>query len=199
MIGLYYKEGIKWVNWKDVDDYLVTRRDLIHYDGKIPNGVKDDYLDRGGVGIVMAFAERLRDGKFYFAVKKRGKAYPQYDYFLWLDSLSDGRPFLSSNKPIELSFMDAGLFHYMVTHAIDYDIGEGEVIAGILIDNGIIRLTSTPLHPVVEIDIGDTPIPIMFHMAKQLMTENTEIESVIWANMDIIAVNGEPVRRYKGF
>jgi len=172
----------------------VTRHDLIYYNGKIPNGVKDDYLD-GGVGIVRAFIQKLRDRDFYFVVKKRGKAHPQYDYFLWLDGLGDGYPFLSCNKPIELSFMDADLFQYMVKHAIGYDIGKGEVIAGTLLDNGIIRLASTRTHPVVEIDIGDIPLPIMFSSAKQLMTNSMEIESVIWANMDIIAVNGKPVRR----
>jgi len=194
VIGLYWKEGIEWVNWEHEDNYLVTRRDLIYYDGEIPNGVKDDYLDRG-VGIVRAFIQKLRDGDFYFAVKKRGKAHPQYDYFLWLGGLGDGYPFLSCNKPIELSFMDADLFQYMAEHAIGYDIGKGEVIAGTLLDNGIIRLVSTAMRPVVKIDIGDTPLPIMFFNVKQLMTETTEIESVIWANMDIIAVNGEPVRR----
>lgn len=194
MIGLYWKEGIEWVNWEHEDNYLVTRRDLIYYDGETLNRVKDDYLDRG-VGIVRAFMQKLRDGDFYFAVKKRGKVHPQYDYFLWLGGLGDGYPFLSCNKPIELSFMDADLFQYMAKHAIGYDIGKGEVIAGTLLDNGIIRLASTRMQPAVKIDIGDTPLPIMFFGAKQLMTETTEIESVIWANMNIIAVNGEPVRR----
>ena len=60
MIGLYWKEGIEWVNWEHEDNYLVTRRDLIYYDGEILDGVKDDYLDRG-VGIVRAFMQKLRD------------------------------------------------------------------------------------------------------------------------------------------
>ena len=69
MIGLYYKEGIKWLDLEE-KDYLVARFGMLRYQGEIPIEVKDRYLTHLGVGLVRNFMQRLRGGDFYLKIER---------------------------------------------------------------------------------------------------------------------------------
>jgi len=53
MIGLYYKEGIKWIKWTSKYDYLVTRYKIVYHFGKVLENVKNDYLTGEGVDAIL--------------------------------------------------------------------------------------------------------------------------------------------------
>jgi len=200
MIGLYYKEGIKWLDLEEEEkDYLVARFGMLRYQGEIPIEVKDRYLTHLGVGLVRNFMQRLRSGDFYLKIERWGKGHVCYNYYLGLNSLDNTYLFLTTcgtNKP---RYFEAYWFKHIVENAVNHYIGEGEAIAGVLLWGGKIKIRGTmrtyDYHAKlrVMIDTGGTYLPIAIDDIRRLMKGRWRIKSVIWANREIIRANDFPI------
>jgi hypothetical protein len=201
MIGLYYKEGVKWLDLEEEEekDYLVTRFGMLRYQGEIPIEVKDRYLTHLGVGLVRNFMQRLRGGDFYLKVERWNEGHACYNYYLGLNSLDNTHPFLTTCGTNKLRYFDAYWFKHIVENAVRHYIAEGEVIAGVLLWGGGIKIKGAvrtyDYHAKlrVMIDISSTYLPIAFDDVRRLMKGRNRITSVTWANMKIIMVNDLPI------
>jgi len=200
MIGLYYEEGIKWLDLdEDEKDYLVARFGMFRYHGEIPVEIKDRYLTHLGVGLVRNFMQRLRAGDFYLKIERWYKGHVCYNYYLGLNSLDNTHPFLTicgTNKP---RYFEAYWFKHIVENAVNHYIGEGEAIAGVLLWGGGIKIRGTvrtyDYHAKlrVMIDTSGTYLPIAIDDTRRLMKGRSRITSVTWANRKIIMVNDLPI------
>jgi len=194
MIGLYFKEGIKWLEWTNKYDYLVTRYAMMHYFGEVPDGVKDHYLTNEGVDLARFFMKRLYSGDFYLEGKKWVKGHVCYRYYLGLDSPNYLYPFLTTCGPIRrLRYIEVYWFKHIIESVFNHYIGEGEAIAGVLLENGLIKLVSRDMGVGVMIDISDTYLPMAFNDVRRFMKGKKRIKSVTWANRKIIMINDLPV------
>lgn len=193
MIGLYYKEGIKWLDWEDKYDYLVTRYKMIYYYGKIPDRVKDYYLTDEGVHLVRVFMQRLYKGNFYLKIERWNNGHVCYNYYLGLDSLSSTPPFLTTCAVNKSRYFEAYWFKHIVEYAVNHYIGEGEAIAGAILENFPFKLVSHSNDVGVRIDISSTYLTIAIDDVMRLMKGRNRITSVTWANRKIIMINDLPI------
>jgi len=198
MIGLYYKEGIKWLDLEE-KDYLVSRFGMLRYQGEIPIEVKDHYLTHLGVGLVRNFMQRLRGGNFYLKVERWSKGHVCYNYYLGLDSLDNTHPFLTTCGTNKLRYFDAYWFKHIVENAVNHYIGEGEAIAGVLLWGGGIKIKGARrtynYHAQLRImiDTSSTYLPIAIDDVRRLMKGRWRITSATWANRKIIMVDDLPI------
>ena len=199
MIGLYYKEGIKWLDLEE-KDYLVARFGMLRYQGEIPIEIKDRYLTHLGVGLVRNFMQRLRGGDFYLKIERWSKGHVCYNYYLGLNSLDNTHQFLTTCGANKLRYFDAYWFKHIVENTVNNYIAEGEVIAGVLLWGGRIKIKGArrtyDYHAQlrVMIDISDTYLPIACDSIKWIMRGRKSIESATWANRKIIMVNNSPIK-----
>ena len=193
MIGLYFKEGIKWLDWTSRYNYLVTRYEVYYYYGEIPDNAKEDYLTDEGVGLVRFFMKRIHGKYFYFEGERSSSDHRCYSFYLGLDNLDYSYSiFLTCGSRIP-RYIGSYSFKHIVEHIVNHYIGQGEAIAGVLLENGKIKIINHNTHPEVEIDISDTYLPIAYSMVRRLMKGRKWVKSVTWANGEVIKVNGEPV------
>ena len=194
MIGLYYKEGIKWLDWEGKYDYLVTRYKMLYYYGKVPDRAKEDYLTNEGVDLVRVFMQRLRNGDFYLKVERWNSGHTCYNYYLELNSLDNTHPFLTTCGTNKLRYFDAYWFKHFVENTVNHYIGMGEAIAGVLLEDGMIKLTNHSMSAGVDIDVSGTYLPIAVDDVRRLMKGRCRVKSVTWANRKIIMVNDSPIK-----
>ena len=186
MIGLYYKEGIKWLDWEDKYDYLVTRYQMLYYHGKVPDRIKDHYLTSDGVYLVRVFMQRLHEGDFYLEGKRWGFDYSCYIYYLWLDKLDHKCPILETCSTVRLRYAEVSWFKYAVENAVHHYIGGGEAIAGALLEDNKIRLDNRNAHVRVDIDMSNTYLPIAINDIRRFMRKKKRIISATWTHGKII-------------
>lgn len=191
MIGLYFKEKILWHGTPDRYNYLVTRYEVVYYNGKVPERVKDDSITDEGLELVRIFLRRLRNGNFYFELSKFG--YGCYHGYLGLNSLDYSLPFLTTCGHRVIRYFEAYWFKHIIEHAVKHYIGQGEAIAGAILEKYPYRIIKHSNGVEVDIDTSDSYLPIAWEKVKSLMRGKKWINSITWANREIIEVNHRPV------
>ena len=191
MIGLYFKEGIKWIEWESRYDYLVTRFGVWYYYGKVPEGAKDSYLTDEGVNLTRVFMKQLYSGDFYLRINKvRDILQTYYEFQISLDS----KNWYSTTWNLSRrKYIEAYWFKHIVEGVFRHYIGEGEAIAGVLLEGCKIKVTNQGSGVWVDIDISGTYLPFAIWKIRSVMKGRKWIESVTWGNRDIVEVNGERV------
>lgn len=194
MIYLYYKDRLEEIKWTSKYDYLVTRFKIGYYFGKIPENVKDNYLTDKGVELTRVFMQRLHEGNFYYKVEKKNEwGNKCYDYYFGLDSLDKQHPFLSScGTTKKLRYVDTYWLKHFVENAVGHYIGEGEVIAGILLGDNKFKLINRE-DVWVYVDLSYTYLSTALDTIRPLLRKKF-VDSVLWANRSIVEVNDEPVK-----
>ena len=189
MIGLYYKEGIKWLDWEDEHDYLVIRGGIVYYHGKVPDRVKDEYLMNEGVELTRTFIQRLRSGDFYLKIERWKDAICyRYRYYLGLDDLEKVHPFMDGCYLSKVKYLDSYHFKHVVEGATHHYIAEGEAIAGVLLEKGGIRMKGYKTLVTMNIDVTDTYLSRAIDEVKHIMRKNKYVTSVTWSNKKIIKI-----------
>jgi hypothetical protein len=192
MIGLYYKEGIKWIKWTSKYDYLVTKSKIVYYFGKVPENIKNDYLTDEGVELTRFFIQRLRDGEFYFRVEVKKGLQKCYRFYLGFDS-TNLYNFLEKCSMHKIKYIESYWFKHIVEGVVRHYISEGDAIAGMLLENVPFKLINHSTGIEVDIDISDSYLPIAWDSVKWVMRGRKWIESVTWANRKIIMINDLPI------
>jgi hypothetical protein len=189
MIGLYYKEGIKWLDWEDDHDYLVVRGGIIYYHGKVPDSVKDEYLMDRGVELTRTFIQRLRSGDFYLKIERwEDVICHRYRYYLGIDDFERAYQFLNGCYLRQVKHFDSYYFKHVVEGATYHYIAEGEAIAGALLEKGRISMKGYKTLVFANIDVSDTYLPKAIDEVKRIMRKNKYTTSVTWANKKIIKI-----------
>jgi hypothetical protein len=191
MIGLYFKEGIKWIKWTSKYDYLVTRSRVMVYYGKVPDRVKDDYLEPVEVNLVRTFIQRLQNGDFYLKVERVIGPFQTYHYEWFLSF--DLKKWYSTSTSLRRKYFEAYWFKHIVEAVIDHYVSEGEGIAGAILENLPFKLINHPSGVEVDIDLSGTYLPYAVWKIGQIMRGRKWVESVTWGNKEILMVNDKPV------
>jgi hypothetical protein len=189
MIFLYYKDKMEKIDWEGKYDYLLTRYGMLYYYGKVPDRVKDYYLTDEGVYLVRIFMQRLYEGDFYFKIERKNEwGITHYYYYFGLDLELDK---LVGMKPLPgcggNRRFESYCFKHIVENAVHHYIGEGEAIAGVLLENGVIKLTNHDTYVGVDIDLSNTYLPKAWDETKRMMKKR-RVASVTWYNGKITEI-----------